>query len=147
MGSAVASNPQAGNPRVTAMTAESTVVFADRVVKITSVQTTSSDEWRAAVSLRGELDVANAHELREELTRHLDEGRRVLRVDVRRVEFMDSTAIGELITASERCRSEHGSLILTGVQRRLLRLLTIAGLDQVLLVDTAANEAEQSAAV
>jgi anti-sigma B factor antagonist len=128
------------------MTAESTVVFADRVVKMTSVQTTSSDEWRAAVALRGELDVANAHELREELTRHLDEGRRVIRVDARRVEFMDSTAIGELITASERCRSEHGSLILTGVQRRLLRLLTIAGLDQVLLVDTAANEADHASA-
>jgi anti-sigma B factor antagonist len=125
------------------MTAESTVVFADRVVKMTSVQTTSSDEWRASVALRGELDVANAHELREELTRHLDAGRRVIRVDVRAVEFMDSTAIGELISASERCRGEHGSLILTGVRRRLLRLLTVAGLDQILLVDTAADYAEQ----
>jgi anti-sigma B factor antagonist len=128
------------------MTAESTVVFADRVVSMTSVQTTSSDEWRAAVVLRGELDVANAHELREELTHHLDQGRRVIRVDARGVEFMDSTAIGELITASERCRNEHGSLILTGVPRRLLRLLTIAGLDQVLLVDTAANYPSQAPA-
>jgi anti-sigma B factor antagonist len=128
------------------MTAESTVVFADRVVKMTSVQTTSSDEWRAVVALRGELDVANAHELHDELARHLDAGRRVIRVDARAVEFMDSTAIGELITASERCRNEHGSLILTGVRRRLLRLLTIAGLDQVLLVDTADNYRDQAVA-
>jgi anti-sigma B factor antagonist len=126
--------------------AESTVVFADRVVKVTCVQTSSSDEWRAAVSLRGELDVANACELRDELNRHLDQGRRVIRVDARAVEFMDSTAIGELITASERCRNEHGSLILTGVPRRLLRLLTIAGLDQVLLVDSAADYAAPVAA-
>ncbi len=128
------------------MNAESTVVFADRVVKMTSVQTTSSDEWRAAVALRGELDVANACELRAELARHLDAGRRVIRVDARYVEFMDSTAIGELITASERCRAEHGSLILTGVPRRLLRLLTIAGLDQILLVDTASNPLEPAVA-
>jgi anti-sigma B factor antagonist len=121
------------------MTAESTVVFYDRVVKMTPVQTTSSDEWRASVALRGEFDVANAHELRVELNRHLDEGRRVIRVDASGVEFMDSTAIGELISASERCRSEHGSLILTGVPSRLLRLLTVTGLDQVLLVDSVSS--------
>ena len=122
------------------MTAESTVVFTDRVEKLTSVQTVSCDDWRASVMLRGELDVANACELREELNRHLDEGRRVIRVDAHALEFMDSTAIGELIGVSERCRKEHGSLILTGVQRRLLRLLTVAGLDQVLLVDTASAD-------
>jgi anti-sigma B factor antagonist len=127
------------------MTAESTVVFSDRVVKMTPVLTTSSDDWRAAVVLTGEFDVANASELRAELGRHLDEGRRVLRVDARGVEFMDSTAIGELITASERCRSDHGSLILTGVPRRLQRLLTVAGLDQVLLVDTASGHYEDAA--
>jgi anti-sigma B factor antagonist len=127
------------------MTAESTVVFSDRVVKMTPVLTTSSDDWRAAIVLTGEFDVANASELRAEFGRHLDEGRRVLRVDARGVEFMDSTAIGELITASERCRSDHGSLILTGVPRRLQRLLTVAGLDQVLLVDTASGYYEETA--
>jgi anti-anti-sigma factor len=50
---------------------------------------------------------------------------------------MDSTAIGAIVTASSECRKVHGSLILTGVPRQLRRLLTIAGLDQVLLVDTA----------
>jgi anti-sigma B factor antagonist len=127
------------------MTAESTVVFSDRVVKMTPVLTTSSDDWRAAIVLTGEFDVANASELRAEFGRHLDDGRRVLRVDARGVEFMDSTAIGELITASERCRSDHGSLILTGVPRRLQRLLTVAGLDQVLLVDTASGYYEETA--
>lgn len=124
------------------MTAESTVVFFDRVVKMTTIQTTACDDWRAAVSLRGEFDCANAAELGAELGRHLDQGRRVIRVDARDVQFMDSTAIGELISASERCRAEHGSLILTGVPRRLQRLLTVAGLDQVLLVDTASSTAQ-----
>jgi anti-sigma B factor antagonist len=119
------------------MTAESTVVFTDRVVRMTPVQTVATDEWRAAVLLRGEFDVANAAQISAELTRHLDEGRRVIRVDVHGVEFMDSTAIGALVTASERCRAEQGSLILTGVPRRLRRLLAVAGLDDVLLVDNA----------
>jgi anti-sigma B factor antagonist len=127
------------------MTAESTVVFADRVVKMTPVETTTSDEWRAVVVLRGEFDVANAGDVRAELARHLDEGRRVIRVDVRGVGFMDSTAIGELVAASQRCRSDHGSLILTGVPRRLQRLLTVAGLDQVLLVDSADDSSQRVA--
>jgi anti-sigma B factor antagonist len=122
------------------MTQDSTVVVrADRVVRVTHVRTTACDEWRAAVALHGELDVANAHDLRAELAAHLDAGRRVIRVDARGVEFMDSTAVGELVIASERCAADHGSLILTNVPPRVRRLLRIAGLDQVLLVDTAGD--------
>jgi anti-sigma B factor antagonist len=116
------------------------IVFADRIESMTCVRTVSSDDWRASIELRGEFDVANAHELRLELNRHLDDGRRVLRVDARAVEFMDSTAVGELVQVNQRCRAEHGSLILTGVPPRLRRLLSAAHLDQVLLVDTAGDD-------
>jgi anti-sigma B factor antagonist len=117
--------------------AQSTVVFADRVAHVTCVRTIAQDEWRAAVQLCGELDVANADEITSELNAHLDAGRRVIRVDASAVEFIDSTAVGALVDASVRCRDEHGSLILTGVGRSLQRLLRVAALDQVLLVDTA----------
>jgi len=116
---------------------ESTVVFNDRVARLICVRTTAQDEWRAAIHLCGELDIANAIELRDELGAHLDAGRRVIRIDVSDVEFMDSTAVGALVVADSRCREMHGSLILTGVRRSLRRLLQIAGLDQVLLIDSA----------
>lgn len=119
--------------------AESTVVYADHIARIVSVRTIAVDEWRAAIALHGELDIANAEGLRAELMGHLDAGRRVLRVDASGVDFMDSTAIGVLVAVNARCREEHGSLILTGLRRPLLRLLKIAGLDQVLLVDTAGS--------
>jgi anti-sigma B factor antagonist len=121
------------------MTDESTIVRTGRVVRVPHVVTTSSDDWRAAIALYGELDVANASDLRAELDRHIDAGRRVIRVDAGGVEFMDSTAVGELIVASERCAAEHGSLILTNVPARVRRLLSVAGLDRVLLVDTACD--------
>jgi anti-sigma B factor antagonist len=119
------------------MNDESKLARSDRITRVTHVLTTDDDEWRAVITLHGELDVANAAELRAELGRHLEAGRRVIRVDAGAVEFMDSTAVGELILASERCAAEQGSLILTNVPPRLRRLLTIAGLDGVLLVDTA----------
>jgi len=121
------------------MADDSTFVFSDRVVRMTHVETTACDEWRAAIALHGELDVANAAELRAELNRHLDAHRRVIRVDAADVEFMDSTAVGELIAASERCAGDQGSLILTNVPPRVRRLLSISGLDRVLLVDTAGD--------
>jgi anti-sigma B factor antagonist len=104
---------------------------------MTCVRTTAQDEWRAAVQLCGELDIANADELSDELNAHLDAGRRVIRVDASQVRFIDSTAVGALVEANSRCRELHGSLILTGVQRPLRRLLQVAGLDQILLLDTA----------
>ena len=119
------------------MTAETTVIFNDHVERFSPVRTTAQDEWRAAIALCGELDIANAHELRAELAQHLDQGRRVIRVDVGSVTFIDSTAIGALIEGSERCRREHGSLILTNVPLRVQRIVKIAGLEQLLLIDTA----------
>jgi anti-sigma B factor antagonist len=116
---------------------DATIVFADRVERVTRIRTIASDDWRAAIALHGEFDVANAHELRDELTRHFAAGRRVIRVDLQRVSFMDSTAIGELIQATERCTAEHGSLILTNVSAPLYRVLKVTGFDRVLLVDTA----------
>lgn len=113
------------------------MVFPDRVERVTRVRTIASDEWRAAIALQGELDVATSDELRTELAKHLDAGRRVIRVDAQRVSFMDSAAIGELIDASRRCAQEHGSLILTNVPPSLWRVLTLTGFDKLLLIDTA----------
>jgi anti-sigma B factor antagonist len=113
-------------------------------MRVTPVETTACDEWRAAIRLHGEFDVANAAELRAELELHLDAGRRVIRIDSAGVEFMDSTAIGELIVASERCRTDHGSLILTNVPRRMRRLIAVAGLENVLLVDNAGQAPERA---
>ena len=116
---------------------DATIVLADRVERITRVRTIASDDWRAAIVLTGELDVANAHELRTELDEHLDAGRRVIRIDLQQVTFIDSAAIGALISATERCAADHGTLILTNVSPRLYRVLALTGFDKLLLIDTA----------
>jgi anti-sigma B factor antagonist len=116
---------------------DATIVLDDRVERVTRVRTIATDEWRAAIALHGEFDIANAHELRDELAEHIDAGRRVIRVDLQRVSFMDSTAIGELIDATHRCNAEHGSLILTNISAGLYRVLSRTGFVKRLLIDTA----------
>src|SRR5919197_2416563 len=123
------------------MTKLSTVVRSNGILRTNAVQTTAQDDWRAAIALCGDLDIANAQDLRAELNEHLDAGRRVIRVDVAALDFMDSTALGELVTASERCTAEQGSLILTNEPARMRRLIDLAGLEHVLLVDTACEDA------
>jgi anti-sigma B factor antagonist len=125
---------------------DATIVLADRVERVTRIRTIATDEWRAAIALHGEFDVANAQELRDALAKQLDEGRRVLRVDLQRVSFMDSAAISELIDATRRCGVEHGSLILTNITASLHRVLKLTGVDKVLLIDTASGLRREASA-
>jgi anti-sigma B factor antagonist len=125
---------------------DATIVLADRVERVTRIRTIATDEWRAAIALHGEFDAANAQELRDALAKQLDEGRRVLRVDLQRVSFMDSAAISELIDATRRCGVEHGSLILTNITASLHRVLKLTGVDKVLLIDTASGLRREASA-
>lgn len=108
------------------------------------IEATGSDEWRAAIALRGDLDVAAAPALRAELERHLRDGRRVFRIDVAAVTFIDSVALGELIFASVRCMGDGGSLILTNVPPGVRRVVEITGLESMLLIDTAGERQSTS---
>lgn len=123
------------------MIEESMLFRGDRIVRMQTVQTTACDEWRAAIAVRGELDIANADCLRAELGEHFAAGRRVIRVDVGAVEFMDSTALGVLVVATEQYTAAQGSLILSNVPSRVRRLIELSGLDRVLLIDTAGESA------
>ena len=131
---------------------DATIVLADRVERVTRIRTIATDEWRAAIALHGEFDEAVwaaptpdvqarllvlLNQPGKALAMHIDAGRRVIRVDLQRVSFMDSTAIGELINATRRCAAEHGSLILTNISAGLYRVLKLTGFDNVLLVDAA----------
>lgn len=103
---------------------------------VSQVRTTGADEWRAALRLTGDVDATVAPQLRAELDRHLDAGRRLIRIDLREVSFVDSVVLGELVRASQWCLREQGSLILTGVPARIARLISRGGLDSVLLINS-----------
>jgi anti-anti-sigma factor len=101
------------------------------------VRTEFVNSWQARISLTGEIDGAAAPAVRAELLRHLSVGRRVLRIDARGVDFVDTTALSVLLEAHWRCLRDGGTLLLTGVRDPLRRLLAITGLDRVLIVDRA----------
>jgi anti-sigma B factor antagonist len=87
------------------------------------------DDGSVVVSLAGELDLYNAHEVREALLECCAESPDRLVVDLSGVKFIDSTALGVLIEARTRLENRRGFLLAApGLETK--RALEISGLDR-----------------
>ena len=92
------------------------------------------------VSLAGELDLYNAHEVRAALLDECARGPERLVVDLSRVEFIDSTALGVLIEARSKLPNRRAFLIAAPrVETR--RTLEISGLDRHFALHETLDEA------
>lgn len=80
------------------------------------------------VVVAGEVDVATAPALRDQLDGAIDRGTPWLVVDLSSVSFIDSTGLGVLIGASKRMEEDGGSLRLVVAEPRILKLFEITGL-------------------
>jgi anti-sigma B factor antagonist len=82
------------------------------------------------VSIYGELDVATAPSLREQLIGLVGDGSTKLVLDLEGVDFLDSTGLGVIVSALKRARTNEGDLRLGCTQARIRRLFEITGLDK-----------------
>jgi anti-sigma B factor antagonist len=98
----------------------------DEVV-ITHEQTADA----AVVTVRGEIDVASAPELRTHLHELCTDDARSVTVDLREVTFLDSSALGVLVGALRRCRENETEFRLVITSPRLLKIFEITGLTSV----------------
>ena len=89
----------------------------------------SRSEGSVVVSLAGELDLYNAHAVREALLECCAEEPSRLVVDLSGVTFIDSTALGVLIEARTRLANRSGFL-LAAPALETKRALEISGLDR-----------------
>ena len=96
------------------------------------------------VSLAGELDLYNAHAVREVLLECAAEAPERLIVDLSAVKFIDSTALGVLIEARTRMANRRGFLLAApGLETR--RALEISGLDRHFAVHESLDQALSAA--
>ena len=102
------------------------------------------DNGSVVVSLAGELDLYNAHEVREALLECCAESPVRLVVDLSGVKFIDSTALGVLIEARTRLENRRGFLLAApGLETK--RALEISGLDRHFAVHESLEEARSAA--
>ncbi len=84
------------------------------------------------VSVAGELDLATAPQLADQLTDLLDKGRNRLVFDLSGLSFCDSTGLSVFVRARNSCDETGGLVRLAAPQRAVRRILEVSGLVEVL---------------
>jgi anti-anti-sigma factor len=88
------------------------------------------------ISVSGELDLASSPALDEELERVAQSEAQVVVVDLRNLEFMDSTGLSVLVRAHQRAEENGRRLGLVNGSQQVQRLLTLTGVaDRLTLTD------------
>jgi anti-sigma B factor antagonist len=88
------------------------------------------------VAVTGELDVASSPALEEELERASESGAELLILDLRDLQFMDSTGLSVLVKAQRRAQSSGPRFGIVNGGPQIRRLLSISGVaDWLTIVD------------
>lgn len=94
------------------------------------VETRSLDQT-TVIDLEGEVDVYTAPHLKQRIIELLDSGVKRVTVNLARVDYLDSTALGVLIGGLKRLRERDGTLDLICPNPRIKRIFEITGLDKI----------------
>ena len=98
----------------------------------------SSEERRAILRLKGELDVSSSPALEDELSRL--SGASVIVLDLSELEFIDSTGLGVLVKSHQHVRDAGGRRAIVEGGGQVKRLLELTGLDQQLTLVASLDE-------
>ncbi len=91
----------------------------------------------AVITVWGELDLATSPELERQLEQLGGEDTQLLVLDLRRLEFMDSTGLSIIVETHRRQTQSGRRLSLVRGSQQVQRLLDLTGVSQrLLLVDT-----------
>ena len=89
------------------------------------------------IAVRGELDLASSPALQEELDRVAASDAKLLIIDLRNLDFMDSTGLSVLVRAHQRTEEQGRQLAMVKGPQQVQRLLSLTGVaDRLKLVDS-----------
>lgn len=89
----------------------------------------------------GEIDVATAPRLREQLIKLVGDGQFQIVVSLEDVDFIDSTGLGVLIGARKRVKPHDGDVRLICTEPRIVKIFEITGLDRVFQIHDSLDHA------
>ena len=99
----------------------------------------TTDDGSVTIELAGELDLATAEQLRDQLEAACS-GARIVRVDATRVTLLDSTSLGVLLYFARELRDRGGYLELSFATPAVKRTLHVASLGRALRLADRADE-------
>jgi anti-sigma B factor antagonist len=99
------------------------------------VGTEQFSDGTCVISVTGELDMYTSSRFEEQLLDAVEEGPPGVIVDLSGCEFIDSTALGILITANRRLGYPAKRLSLVVSDRNILKTFEMTGLDRVFAIE------------
>jgi anti-sigma B factor antagonist len=97
------------------------------------------------VTLEGEIDIYSAPQFKEVLVNGIEGGARRVIVSLADVTFIDSTALGVLVSGAKRVRPRNGSLDIICTDENIIRIFEITGLDRIFGIYPSRAEAVKAA--
>jgi anti-sigma B factor antagonist len=94
----------------------------------------------AVISVSGELDLASSPALEEQLERVARSDASLVIVDLRALEFMDSTGLSVLVRAHQRSEENSQRFGLVNGSQQVQRLLTLTGVAERLTLEETPGE-------
>lgn len=90
---------------------------------------TQSADGQARIALSGELDISSAARVEDELSSLQAQSPKVLVLDLRKLEFMDSTGLRLIVRADEAARTGGTRFVIVRGPEAVQRVFQIVGLD------------------
>jgi anti-sigma B factor antagonist len=111
-----------------------------------AVDVTHRDGW-AVVAVIGELELATAPRLRQEVVSLVGRGEHRIVLDLTGVDFIDSVGLGVVVGALKRTRGREGDLLVVAPDERIRSLFRLTRLDEIIelsdtVTDALADRAE-----
>ncbi len=83
------------------------------------------------ISLEGELDVENSSSLKNEVRNMVSSEHPNLVIDLRKVDYVDSSGLGTLIALQKAARFNGGALSIVGASEQIRRVMKMTNIDKL----------------
>ncbi|MDH5720403.1 MAG: STAS domain-containing protein [Spirochaetia bacterium] len=96
------------------------------------------------IAIEGDVDLYNVSELKQSIFKMLDdENIQSLIVDMKDINYMDSSGIGALVAAQKKVKTLGGKFALLNVRDEVINILRLATLDQFFTIYEDDSKVEQ----
>ena len=98
-------------------------------------ETNQNNQNATILSRVDKLDATNAQDLKAELVLLNKNGVNNIVIDLSATKYCDSSGLSSILIANRLCKDTNGKFILCGLQPNVMKLIQIAQLDKVLLLE------------
>lgn len=96
------------------------------------------------VSLKGRLDFANSAQLKEEILRHVSNGKKKLIINLAQVDFINSSGLGTLVSILKEVRVAKGRLVLSNLATYVEEIFEITQLSHIFEIFASEADAQEA---